>query len=70
MTTVPAILPMLYAALPPEINTGRLMAGGLFSCINLPFYKEAWRWRKIQEQSSNIRDFHPLSARLHLHLLY
>lgn len=43
MTTVPAILPMLYAALPPEINTGRLMAGA----GAVPMYQAAAAWEML-----------------------
>lgn len=43
MTTVPAILPMLYAALPPEINTGRLMAGAGAA----PMYQAAAAWEML-----------------------
>lgn len=43
MTTVPAILPMLYAALPPEVNTGRLMAGAGAA----PMYQAAAAWEML-----------------------
>lgn len=43
MTTVPAIVPMLYAALPPEINTGRLMAGAGAA----PMYQAAAAWEML-----------------------
>ncbi len=43
MTTVPAIVPMLYAALPPEINTGRLMAGA----GPAPMYQAAAAWEAL-----------------------
>lgn len=43
MTTVPAMLPMLYAALPPEINTGRLMVGA----GAVPMYQAAAAWEML-----------------------
>ncbi|MGU3502015.1 PPE family protein [Mycobacterium sp. C31M] len=43
MTTVPAIVPMLYGALPPEVNTGRLMAGA----GALPMYQAAAAWEAL-----------------------
>lgn len=43
MTTVPAIVPMLYAALPPEVNTGRLMAGAGAA----PMYQAAAAWEML-----------------------
>lgn len=43
MTTVPAIVPMLYGALPPEVNTGRLMAGAGAA----PMYQAAAAWEAL-----------------------
>lgn len=43
MTTVPAIVPMIYAALPPEVNTGRLMAGAGAA----PMYQAAAAWEML-----------------------
>lgn len=43
MTTVPAIVPMIYAALPPEVNTGRLMAGA----GAVPMYQAAAAWEML-----------------------
>lgn len=43
MTTVPAIVPMVYAALPPEVNTGRLMAGAGAA----PMYQAAAAWEML-----------------------
>ncbi|MGK2902905.1 MAG: PPE family protein [Mycobacterium sp.] len=43
MTALPAMLPMLYAALPPEVNTGRLMAGA----GSAPMYQAAAAWEML-----------------------
>lgn len=43
MTTLPAIVPMLYGALPPEVNTGRLMAGA----GAVPMYQAAAAWEAL-----------------------
>ncbi|MGW0160350.1 PPE family protein [Mycobacterium sp. NPDC003323] len=43
MTTVPAIVPMIYGALPPEVNTGRLMAGAGAA----PMYQAAAAWEAL-----------------------
>jgi PPE-repeat protein len=43
MTAVPAMLAMFYGALPPEVNTGRLMAGA----GEAPMYQAAAAWEML-----------------------